>query len=115
MHVERYKDTVSEYVEQENNFVFESLIQKEIEGIREKIDTFYIPQNKITETDAEYIMASFNDITEDLMKGGLNSSLYGYLKFRNHDLTSDEFYGKFHHIMNYLYKNLKGNLAKQFN
>ena len=114
MYVERYKDSLNNYTEQDQDFVYEALIQNEKNNIREKIETFYIPQKKITEKDAEYIMASFDDITEDLLNGGLNGSLYGYLKFRNNDLTSDEFYSKYHHIMNYLYKHLKGSLAKQF-
>lgn len=113
MHAEQFNIETKDYADHSDEFIYDSLLKKEMGIINKNIYSFYLPQKRINEEEAEYILASFNDISADLLNGGVHSSLYDYLKFRNNELTREEFYSKYHNIMNYLYKRLKSNLTKQ--
>ena len=108
-----FRESTGNVTVQDDEFVYLSLLENEINNINERLETFYVPNHKITEEEAVFVKKSFEDITADLLNGGLSSSLFEYLRHRNSAVTSEIFYEKYHHIMNYLLKNLKTNLANQ--
>ncbi|MCW8850768.1 MAG: hypothetical protein OQJ81_12375 [Melioribacteraceae bacterium] len=80
--------------------------------VKEKLDIYYVSKNKIRKDDADFIYAAFKNISKDMMNGGIQDSLFNYLKDFNKTLTKDTFYIKYHHIMNYLLTNFKNNIKK---
>ncbi len=111
-HFIEYKKSHPFFTEREDNFYFDEIIESGLRSLSSKIETFYIAKEKLTEEEADMFMASFQDISKDLMSGGINSSLYSYLKYQKKSLTQEEFYSKYHHIMNYLLNDFKNNIAK---
>lgn len=112
-HFIQYKNSQTFFSESEENIHYGRIIENSIETLTTKIENFYVAKEKISGEEAELIKASFNDISKDLMNGGINSSLFSYLKYQKNTLTKDEFYSKYHHIMNYLFSEFKKNIAKQ--
>ncbi len=66
--------------EQNNIFIYDDIVQMGLNSIKEQLETYYIPNSRLNENDAELIMLSFKNISEDLLNGGMAGSLYDYLK-----------------------------------
>ena len=104
--------SISEYSYINNAFVYEDILKNELSSLQNRINTFYIPNSKLTKKDAELIMASFRDISKDMLNGGISGSLFDYLKNREESLTSEQFYSDYHSIMNCLFKNFKNRILE---
>ncbi|MBK8946910.1 MAG: hypothetical protein IPM32_16800 [Ignavibacteriae bacterium] len=106
----RYNE--NEIVNEYDEFIYEDILKNGLNSIQEKIDIFYIPNERLSKDEAELMMASFHDIAKDMLNGEMSGSLFDYLKFRNNNLTSEQFYKNYHTIMNNLLKNLKKTLTE---
>ncbi|MFZ1289599.1 MAG: hypothetical protein WAR79_05900 [Melioribacteraceae bacterium] len=111
-HLEKSKIEEIEYTTEDNSFIYDEILKLGLNSIQEKIDTFYIPNERVTKDDAELLMTSFEDIAKDMLNGGMSGSLFDYLKFRKNTLTSEQFYKNYHTVMNNLLKNLKIKLVE---
>lgn len=111
-HIEKSKIEEIEFSTDDNSFIYDEIINTGLNSLQEKIDTFYIPNGRLSKDDSELLMASFEDITKDMLNGGMSGSLFDYLKFRKNTLTSEQFYNNYHTIMNNLLKNLKKTLTE---
>ena len=78
--------------------------------IKEKLEIYYVTKNKIGQEDADFIYAAFINISKDMLNGGMQDSLFCYLKDFNPTLTREIFYIKYHNIMNYLLSQFKNNI-----
>lgn len=83
-----------------------------LDKIKDKINNFYIKHNKLNINDSTAIYNSFIIIAEEMKNGGVNSSLYEYLSVEISGLTKDDFYKKYHGIMNYLLNEFKRNFIE---
>lgn len=90
-----------------------SLVNEALEDVKEKIDVYYVKNNKLSKNDAYSIYNAFDNISKDIMNGGLHSSLYKYLKTDKENLTKEEFYRNYHHIMNYLLSRMKSTILEK--
>ena len=75
----------------------------------------YINKNKITAKEGNKLKSSFNKMITDVQNGGLTGSLYSYLKNEMPNLERENFYKKYHGIVNYLYKDFIRELSKNWN
>jgi hypothetical protein len=96
----------------DNTFIYKDIIESGLNTIKERIETFYIPNSRLNKEDAEIIMASFSDMTNDILCSGFTGSLYDYLKFRNNSITTEQFYKNYHSIMNNLLKNFRNRISE---
>lgn len=94
-------------------FTYSDIVKEEIMLLKEKLHATYVVSGKLTEENAEKLYKSFQNISNDLLNGGVHSSLYDYLSDFDKNLTKEEFYSKYHHIMHYLLKQLKNNIAEK--
>lgn len=88
-----------------------NIVEEALEGTKEKIDVYYVSKNKMNESEAEMIYASFTNIAQDLLHGGMHGSLYSYLKHQNSSLTKEVFYSKYNNKVSYLLSLFKNELA----
>ncbi|MCB0748381.1 MAG: hypothetical protein KDC90_13045 [Ignavibacteriae bacterium] len=110
-YIQKHFHSKSVHAEQDNIFLYDDIVQIGLNSIKEQLDTYYVPNYRLNENDAELIMSSFKNISEDLLNGGMNGSLYDYLKSQNVSLSSEKFYSDYHSIMNYLFNNFKKQIA----
>lgn len=89
-----------------------NIVEDALGGIKEKLDVYYVSKNKMSPSEAEMIYASFTDISEDLLAGGMYGSLFSYLKHQNPNLTKEIFYSKYNNRVSYLLSLLKKDLAE---
>lgn len=94
----------------EDQFYLVEIVRDALNDVKEKIEVYYLKNNKLTESDAESIYNALGSISKDLLNGGINDSLYAYLRDFQPTLTKEEFYKSYHPIMNYLLKRLKNNI-----
>ncbi|MBI9070078.1 MAG: hypothetical protein JEY94_00675 [Melioribacteraceae bacterium] len=80
-----------------------------------QLDVGYLNKNKLTTEECRAFNGAFDLIVIDLKNGGLHSSLYEYLSSEIKNLTKDDFYSKYHQIMNYLLKDFKLNIKEMLN
>ena len=90
----------------------QEIVNNGLTDIKKKLDINYVSKNKIGQEDADFIYGAFNNISKDMLNGGMNDSLFSYLKDYNQSLTREIFYVKYHHIMNYLLTQFKNNISK---
>ena len=95
-----------------NELSLTDIVEDSLKVVREKIDICYVLKNKLSSDDAENIYAALNNISKDMLNGGMHDSLYNYLKDFDKSLTREIFYTKYHHIMNYLLTLLKNNIVE---
>ncbi len=107
LYFQKYNNEFSTNHYIDDSFITNDIVKQGLESLSEKLETFYVAKNIVSEDDAEKILASFNDISLDIKHGGMHSSLFSYLKYRKKELSKEEFYNNYHHIMNYLFKHFK--------
>ena len=90
----------------------QEIVNNGLTDIKKKLDINYVSKNKIGQEDADFIYGAFNNISKDMLNGGMHDSLFSYLKDYNQSLTREIFYAKYHHIMNYLLTQFKNNISK---
>ena len=90
----------------------QEIVNNGLTDIKKKLDIYYVSKNKIGQEDADFIYGAFNNISKDMLNGGMHDSLFSYLKDYNQSLTREIFYAKYHHIMNYLLTQFKNNISK---
>lgn len=95
-----------------HNMDIDNALGFSLDKIKDKINNFYIKHNKLNTNDSTAIYNSFIAIAEEMKNGGLNSSLYEYLSVEISGLTKDDFYKKYHGIMNYLLNEFKRNFIE---
>lgn len=111
-HINKNHYLFSNKVKEDNTFIYRDIINNGLDLVKERIDTFYIPNSRLNKEDAELIMKSFSDMSKDILNGGFSGSLYDYLKFRKSSITSEQFYNDYHSIMNNLLKNFRNRISK---
>ena len=104
----------SHYLENSDEKIsLNEIVTSGMEALRRKIDNYYIANNKLNCVDGDFIYSAFKNISRDMLNGGINESLYFYLKDFKKDLTREVFYAKYHHIMNYLLSKLKNSISEK--
>lgn len=96
-----------------DKFSFNLIVEEALHSIKNKLHIDYVSKNKMTDDEAKMIYASFSNISEDLLHGGLNNSLFSYLKHNNPTITKKDFYSKYNNRMSYLLSLFKSNLAEK--
>lgn len=97
----------------EDSLVLNDLIKSGLKDVKQKLEVYYVSNNKLSKDEAELIYASFDNISKDMLNGGIKDSLFFYLSDYDKTLTRELFYAKYHHIMNYLLSLLKNNIAEK--
>jgi len=78
----------------------------------EKLRSSYLDNGKLTSEEYESFKHALKSLAADLGDGGVNPCLYKYLAPYIRNLTKEEYQRKYHNILEYLLKQLKGNIAK---
>lgn len=78
-----------------------------------KIDNTYKIKGKLNDDDIEAMKLALKDILNDLKDGGINPGLYKYLSVHKSDLTLDEYYDRYHNILEYLAKVMRNKIAEK--
>ena len=94
----------------EDNFILDDIVKDALDDVKEKMEVYYVRNNKLNKTDADYIYGALGNISRDILNGGIHDSLYVYLSDYDPNLSKDDFYKNYHPIMNYLLKKLKNNI-----
>lgn len=94
----------------EDQFYLAEIVSDALKDVKEKIDVYYVKNNKLSKSDAESLYNALGSISKDLLNGGIHDSLHVYLSDYIPTLTKDDFYQNYHPIMNYLLKRLKSNI-----
>lgn len=78
-----------------------------------KLNTSY--KYKLDNNESKIFESVITNIAMDLQNGGMNGGLYEYLKSRMENLTRQDFYKKYHSILDYLQKTLKKEILNGLN
>ena len=79
-----------------------------------KLKSSYLDNGKLTIEEYECFKRALNTLAADLGDGGINPCLYKYLAPYISGLTNEEYQRKYHNILEYLLKQLKRKIAKEF-
>lgn len=109
-----YKENFEDCNYNNSILIYSDLINEALKTVNDKLETFYVTKNKLSRKDADLVMAAFDDISKDLMNGGIHESLFNYLSFRKSDMSKEEFYSKYQNIMNYLLTGFKKKISEKF-
>ncbi len=90
------------------------IIEFALSSLIVRLKTSYLDKRKITEEEFGWIKNAFIFLSGDLQNTGHYGSLYSYLQRTDGGLSQEEFYLKYHSIMNYLLKSFKEDLLKNF-
>ena len=77
--------------------------------------TTYLNKNKLDKEEAEKFEKALNDISVDLMNGGITPGLFGYLEKHFYGLTRQFYDEKYHNILEYLLRVMKHTIAEELN
>ncbi len=72
-------------------------------NIVEKIQKSYVEKGKLNKDEAKKIINIFNDISHDLINGGMNINIMNYFETEFKGTSKEEYYSKYQKILSYLY------------
>ncbi len=110
-HINRYSVKFSNKETNSDNFVYNDLVSNALKTVKDKLINNYVLKEKLSLEESEIIYSSFNIISEDILNGGLKGSLFTYVNYVNSEIDQKKFYSDYHHIMNYLLKHFKNEVA----
>ncbi len=84
------------------------------ESVLIKINSSYLQKEKLNESEIDKIIGIFNNISEDLLDGGINSNMMIYFEKYFPGIPKEKYYEKYQTILNYLYKILKRMLFQNY-
>ena len=73
------------------------------DNISEKIIKSYVEKGKLNKEESNKIIQIFNNISDDLMDGGMHLSLIDYFENMFCETGKNEYYSKYQKILNYLF------------
>jgi hypothetical protein len=79
----------------------------------DKLKSSYLDNGKLTSEEYESFKRALKTLAADLGDGGVNPCLYKYLAPYISGLKKEEYQKKYHNILEYLLKQLKGKIAKE--
>jgi len=97
------------------NLYVKEIFEDCLEQIKSTIINKYVKTKKLSHFEGDAITKSFETIITDFQNGGMHSGLFSYIKEQIPELTNDDFYAKYHGIVNYLLKKTKKNLLEKWN
>ncbi len=77
-----------------------------------KLETDYVAKYKISTEDGELLKNALTDIAEDLKNGGVSPGLNNYLRAYSLEMSTGEYYQKYHNILEYLLKLMKNKVGE---
>ena len=89
------------------------LVNHAKEHVINKINSSYLSKGKLNKKDIDKIIAVFDNIAEDLMDGGINSSMMIYFEKHFPGEPKDKYYDKYQAILNYLFKIFKAEISSK--
>ncbi|MBL1214933.1 MAG: hypothetical protein HND52_16360 [Ignavibacteriae bacterium] len=92
-----------------------NVLKKCLLDVEEKLKTKYCSTNKLNEEECELIANTFYQVSLDLKNGGMKGSLFSYMNDVDKSIRNDEFYSKYHGIVNYLFKSFKADIEEFIN
>ena len=95
----------------DDSLTLDEIVDEGMSNLKRRLNDFYLTKNRISQEEFNSIYSAFNNISKDMLNGGIKCSLFKYLSDFQPSLSSDTFYSKYHHIMNYLLTGLKNNIA----
>lgn len=110
---EYIKTTEHENTEQE--LFVKQITQNALELCLKKLEDSYLKKGKINLTEYNWFREALQEITLDLCNGGVNNSLYDYLKRYCVNLDKTVFYKNYHQILDYMLRYLKNKIADRLN
>ena len=99
----------------EQEIDLKDVLKKCLLSIDEDLKTKYYSTNKLNAEECKLINNTFYQISLDLKNGGMKGSLFSYMKDVDNSIESDEFYSKYHGIVNYLFKGFKSDIEEFIN
>ncbi len=82
---------------------------------KQKLVSTYLNNNKINKDEAGKFENVLVDISVDLMDGGMNPGLYGYLEKHFTGLTRELYEENYHNIIEYLLRVMKSTIVEELN
>lgn len=96
------KDYETNYTHNNSDLETEEIVSLATVKLMSSFKEKYIKKNKLTEKEGIAVKACLEKIVSDMKNGGTAEGLYSYMQAEIPGLESDEFYKKYHHILNYL-------------
>jgi hypothetical protein len=97
-----------------DKFEISEILNSALSFTENMLKSSYLDNGKLTIEEYESFKRALNSLAADLGDGGINPSLYKYLSPHVSGLTKEEYQQKYHNILEYLLKQLKRKIAKEF-
>ena len=111
-HAMRLESSYSEEPETGDLITINEIVNEGLCSVKQKLNDFYLTKNRLTLEETKNIYSAFVTISKDAMNGGINDSLYKYLKDFDPTLSKKTFYSKYQNIMNYLLSGFKKSISE---
>lgn len=103
------------FIDSENvlsqKFELSDIINTGFSVVSEKLSN-YLVKGKLNEEEILAIKEALKEMISDLSNGGVSPGLYGYLKPHIHNLSEDDYWIKYHNILEYMLKVMKNKIAE---
>jgi hypothetical protein len=96
-----------------NKIEINEIVNRGLKKTENKMEEVYLNKNKLTKVEYESFRNTLKAMAEDMKDGGINRGLYQYLEPHFNGLTYEEYQEKYHNILEYLLRLLKGNIAEE--
>lgn len=95
----------------QDNIDIDSIVLESLSIINARLHTFYFQKGKLNAKEVATFQSVIKSISNDLKDGGLSRGLYEYFKQNMTDLTREEYYKKYHQILDYLFRIFKKEIS----
>lgn len=95
----------------EDELEIESILSSAYSQTIEKLETTYKNKGKLSDKDVAILKLTLKNMLNDLRDGGINPGLYKYIVVHKPDLSVDAYKEKYHNILEYLLKVMRGKIA----
>jgi hypothetical protein len=89
------------------------VINESLKILDERIDNFYFEKGKLDSHETIIFKKVLYELATDLKDGGISRGLYEYLNIHMINLTKEDFYNKYHSVLDYLLRQLKKEVAQK--
>jgi len=99
----------------ENEYWIYEVTQRALEQSLARLESSYLNKGKLNINEYNWISGSLREICTDLRNGGMDGSLYDYMKHNCINLQKAEFYRDYHQLLDYMVRFLKRKILEQLN
>lgn len=106
------QDFFSQYENKLDMLELEETVQNGLTAAADLLVNNYARKSKLTSEEIELLKFTLQDMSVDLNDGGINRGLYDYLKNHMPELEKEEYYNRYHNVLDYLVRIMKKNIAE---